>query len=284
MGRIIDIVQNYLYIDSILLQFYLGTAVKIIIIIVISRLAISLLNKLIVNFFKLYPRLRADVNKSDTLTGILKSIVKYTVYIIMGISILNVLNIPTEPLLATAGLGGLAIGFGAQSLVRDVFTGFFILFEDQYGVGDYVTIGEMTGTVEDMGLRTTKIRAFNGDLHIIPNGEVKTVTNHSRGNSLAIVDVGISYEADAEAAMAVLKEIVDIYYKQNSDKIVEMPDVLGIIKFNESEVLIRTIIRVQPLMHWKVEREIRKQILEAFKDHNIEIPYPKRVIINKEEA
>lgn len=284
MERVIAAMQNYINIDAVLLRYYISAAFRIIVIIVISRLAISLSNRLIINFFKLYPKLRADEKKTNTLTGILRSIVKYAVYIIMGISILNVLDIPTEPLLATAGLGGLAIGFGAQSLVRDVFTGFFILFEDQYGVGDYITIGDMTGTVEDMGLRTTKIRSSNGDLHIVPNGEVKTVTNHSRGNSQATVDVGISYEADVENAMSVLKEIVDDYYERNIEIIAERPEVLGIIKFNESEVVIRTIIQAKPLMHWKVEREVRKQVLEAFKSQGIEIPYPKRIIINKEEA
>lgn len=284
MKDIFEIIQNYISIDAVQLRFYLGAALKILIIIAISRIIIAIGNRIIVNFFRLYPKGKTDGKKSGTLIGILKSIVKYTVYTIMGISILNVLNIPTEPLLATAGLGGLAIGFGAQSLVRDVFTGFFILFEDQYGVGDYVTIGDMTGAVEDMGLRTTKIRAFNGDLHIIPNGEVKTVTNHSRGNSLAIVDVGISYEADAENAMAVLREIADDYCKRNNDSIAGKPEVLGITKFSESEIVIRTVIQAKPLMHWKVERELRKRILEAFKNNNIEIPYPKRVIINREEA
>ncbi|MGE5630601.1 MAG: mechanosensitive ion channel family protein [Caulobacteraceae bacterium] len=276
--------QNYINVDSLLIGYYLSIALKIVVIIIISRIIISIANRLIVKAFRLHPKLRADEKKSNTLIGILRSIVKYAVYIIMGISILNVLNIPTEPLLATAGLGGLAIGFGAQSLVRDIFTGFFILFEDQYGVGDYITTGSMTGTVEDMGLRTTKVRASNGDLHIIPNGEVKTVTNHSRGNSLATIDVGIAYEADAEKAMDVLKEITKEYYSRNSEKIAQEPEVLGIIKFNESEVVIRTIIQAKPLLHWQVEREVRLLVLEAFKKQNIEIPYPKRVVINQKDA
>jgi len=273
-----------LSIDNIIWSNYLFAAIKVIVIIVIARVSISILNKIIMNVFKLYPKLKMDEKKSTTLTGILKSIVKYTVYIITIISILNVLGIPTAPLLATAGLGGLAIGFGAQSLVKDFFTGFFILFEDQYGVGDFVSIGDMTGTVEDIELRITKIREYNGALHIIPNGEVKTVTNYSRGDSLAIVDIGIAYEVDAERAMAVLRELAERYYNNNLESIVQKPDVLGIIKFNESEVVIRTVVRTKPLMHWKTERELRKQILEIFKDQGIEIPYPRRVIISQEEV
>jgi len=263
--------------------YYAIMAVKAIAIIVISRMAISIINRLITNFFKLYPRLRKDENKSDTLAGILKSLVKYTIYIIMVISVMNVFNIPTAPLLATAGLGGIAIGFGAQSLVKDVFTGFFILFEDQYGVGDYVTIGNMTGTVEDIGLRITKIRAFNGDIHIIPNGEIKTVTNHSKCDSLAIVEVAIAYEEDAGKAMAILREVMEEYYKNNQETLVEAPSVLGITRFDESGVVIRATVKTKPLMNWKTERELRGKVLEVFKERGIEIPYPKRVIIAKAE-
>lgn len=284
MDRFMQSMYDFLRIDSIIWSYYLLVALKTLLIIVAARVSISILNRVIMNIFKLYPRFRMDEKKSTTLAGILKSIVKYTVYIITIISVLNVFNIPTASLIATAGLGGLAIGFGAQSLVKDVFTGFFILFEDQYGVGDFISIGDMTGTVEDIGLRTTQIREYNGDLHIIPNGEVKTVTNHSRGNSLAIVDIGIAYEVDAERAMAVLRELSEGYYMNNLESIVEKPEVLGIIKFNESEVMIRTVIRTKPLMHWKTERELRKHILEAFKDQGIEIPYPRRVVIKKEEA
>ncbi|HYE81891.1 MAG TPA: mechanosensitive ion channel family protein [Clostridia bacterium] len=284
MDIFMQMMKDFMGTDSMVLGYYIMMVMKAVVVVVIGRISISILNRVIMNVFKLYPKFKADEKKASTLTGILKSIVKYTIYAIVIISVLNVFNIPTAPLLATAGLGGLAIGFGAQSLVKDVFTGFFILFEDQYGVGDLVTIGSMEGTVEDMGLRITKIREFNGDLHIIPNGEIKTVTNHSRGDSLAIIDVGIAYEMDTERAIAVLREMAEWYYNNNSESIVEAPNVLGITKFNESEVVIRTVVRTKPLMHWKTERELRKHILEAFKEKSIEIPYPKRVIIRKEEA
>lgn len=273
-------VQELMTADNTALVYYLSMAVKVVVIIAISRIFISIINRVIGNFFNLYFKLRMDESKSTTLSGILKSLIKYVVYIIMGISILNVLNIPTAPLLATAGLGSLALGFGAQSLVKDVFTGFFILFEDQYGVGDLVTIGGMNGTVTELGLRITKLKAFSGDIYIIPNGEIKTVTNHSKGDSRAVVDVGIAYEEDAERAMAVLREVAEGYYNNNQEAIVERPEVLGIVQFNESDVLIRTIIQTKPLMHWKTERELRKLVLEAFKGQGIEIAYPKRVIIS----
>jgi len=276
--------QDLMNIDNVLFGYYVMMVIKAVVIIVICRIAISIFNRIITKFFKLYPKFRLDEKKSTTLAGILKSIVKYTVYLIMVISVLNVLEIPTAPLLATAGLGGLAVGFGAQSLVKDVFTGFFILFEDQYGVGDYVTIGSMTGTVEDIGLRITKIRAFNKDLHIIPNGEVKTVTNHSKGNSLAVIDIGISYSADAEKAIDVLKMLAEGYYKSKPEELLKQPEVLGIVKFNQSEVVLRVIAETKPLMHWETERNLRKLALDAFKENKIEIPYPPKIIIDKEEA
>lgn len=284
MENVVQKLQGQINIDSMMLSNYIIVAIKIAVIIIVGRISISIINRIIMNFFKLYPKLKMDEKKSTTLAGILKSIIKYTVYIIIAISVLNVLNIPTAPLLATAGLGGLAVGFGAQSLVKDVFTGFFILFEDQYGVGDYVTIGSMTGTVEDIGLRITKIRSFNGDLHIVPNGEVNTVTNHSRGNSLAIIDIGISYESDVVKAKAVLEELTEKYYRSKPDGVLQKPEVLGIVKFNESDMVIRTIVKTKPLSHWKIERDLRQLILEAYKQQSIEIPYKKRIIINKAEA
>lgn len=274
-------ISQYFQMDTSLLYYYASIAIKVIVIFVLSKLAIVLLNRVVIKVFKLYPRFKIDEKKSGTLAGILNSVIKYVVYIIMGISILDTLNIPTQPILATAGLGGIAIGFGAQSLVRDVFTGFFILFEDQYGAGDYVTINGVTGTVEELGLRITRIRSFNGELHIIPNGEIKAVTNASRGNSLAIIDVGITYESDQEKALGILTEVASVYFENNKDKAAERPSVLGIIRLEEYGVIVRTVVKTQQLMHWDVERELRKLILDAFKKEKIEIPYPKRIMVEK---
>jgi len=283
MDIFLNKISEYFQIDSTMLYYYAALAIKIVFIFVLSKIVIVVLNRVIVNVFRLYPKFKMDEKKSGTLVGILRSVVKYAVYIIMGISILDTLNIPTQPILATAGLGSLAIGFGAQSLVRDVFNGFFILFEDQYAVGDYITINGVTGTVEDIGLRITRIRSFNGELYIIPNGEVKAVINASRGNSLAIVDVGVAYENDQEKALGILTDTATLYFEKNKDKVAEKPEVLGIIRLGESDVVIRTIIKTQPLMHWKVEREMRMLILEVFKKEKIEIPYPKRVMLEKKQ-
>ena len=283
MSDIIRNIADTLRWDTDLVYYYGGIVLKLVVIFILARFSIFILNKVIVRIFRLYPRFKMDEKKSGTLAGILKSVIKYVVYIIMGISVLETLNIPTQPILATAGLGGVAIGFGAQSLVKDVFTGFLILFEDQYAVGDYVTINGVTGTVEDMGLRITSIRSFKGELHIIPNGEIRVVTNLSRGNSLAVVDVSIAYESDREKAIYVLSAVAAEYFEKNKDKVAESPEVQGIIKLGESDVVIRTILRTFPLMHWRVEREMRLLVLEAFREENIEIPYAKRVLLEKRE-
>lgn len=282
MNRVLQLLHKYTNFKMDMLGMYVFIFIKAVLIIVLGKIIISVLNKVINNIVRFYPKLKVDERKTGTLTGLLKSVVRYTVYIIMGISVLDTIGIPTQPLLATAGLGGIAIGFGAQSMVKDVFTGFLILFEDQYSVGDFITIDGITGTVEDMGLRITKIRSFKGELHIIPNGEVKIVTNLSRGNALAIVDVGIAYEEDEERAMIVMGEAVEKFYNENVDKLAASPEVLGIVNFGESDVVLRAIVKTLPLMHWSVERGLRKAILEGFKKNNVEIPYPRRVMIKGE--
>src|SRR5699024_6993326 len=136
----------------------------------------------------------ADEKKINTLSTVLKNIIKYIFYFIGLVMVLDMFNISTSSILATAGIGGLAIGFGAQSLVKDIITGFFILFEDQFSVGDYVKIGEYEGIVEELGVRVTKIRDFSGELHIIPNSNIGAVTNRTRGAMRALVKVSVAYE------------------------------------------------------------------------------------------
>lgn len=284
MDRFLAFLENYAGFTPQMLGAYVMIAIKLAFIFAAAKLAIYILNKIVAKIFKLHPKLRVDERKTNTLTGILKSVIKYTIYIIMVISMLEALNIPTQPLLAAAGLGGLAIGFGAQSLVRDVFTGFFILFEDQYSVGDFVTINNIAGTVEDMGLRVTKIRSNKGELNTIPNGEIKIVTNLSRGNAVAMVEVSIAYEMDEEKAMRVLAEAAEAFCEANKENITDKPEVVGITSLGESEVVIRTVLKTLPLMHWKIERGFRKAVLEAFKKNNIEIPYPRRVLLEKKAS
>ncbi|MFY9594545.1 MAG: mechanosensitive ion channel family protein, partial [Caldicoprobacterales bacterium] len=220
---------------------------------------------------------------NQTLKALTKSVLRYTVYFVAGLMILGELGVNTSSILATAGIGGLAIGFGAQSLVKDVITGFFIIFEDQYGVGDVIKIQDITGTVEEIGLRITKIRGFKGDVNIIPNGQITVVTNYSRENSAAIVDVNLAYENDIDKAIKVMEKVSREYAAQNPD-IVEEPQVFGITSMDNVGLTLRLVARTLPMKHWGIERELRKVIKEAFEQNNIQISYPKVVILDKEET
>ena len=184
---------------------------------------------------------------------------------------------------ALASAGGFAIGLGAQSLVKDLINGFFVLFEDQYGVGDHVTIGQFSGIVESIGIRTTVLRDFTGDLHLIPNGSVLEVTNHSRGDIRFIVDVEIAYEENIDSAIEVIKKANAQFEKKYEDKLRGEIDVLGVLSLNASGVTIRVVGRAEPLSQWEMERELRKEIKIALDEAGIEIPYPKTAIINKSE-
>jgi small conductance mechanosensitive channel len=146
---------------------------------------------------------------------LLNSVLKYTIYIIAALTIMtNIFGIKAEAIIVPAGIGGVVLGFGAQSLIKDVISGFFILLENQFSVGDTITIENMNGTVEEIELRITKIRNFNGDLYIIPNGEIKRVTNHTRGNKGAIVDVPVEYREDTSKIMETAKKVCDQIKKE----------------------------------------------------------------------
>ncbi|SKC88297.1 mechanosensitive ion channel family protein [Maledivibacter halophilus] len=257
-------------------------ATKIILIIILARLVIRITNALIDKFIdnRDKVKLKLDESRINTAKGVLKSITRYTIYFIALVPILAEMNIDIKSIIAAAGIGGLAIGFGAQNLVKDIITGFFILFEDQFAVGDYIEIEGKNGVVEEMALRITKIRDFSGDLHIIPNGAITKVTNRCRGNMRAKVDMSIAYEENIERAINVLKRASESISKENND-IIEGPIVLGVTSFGASDVIITIIAKVKPMSQWEVERIMRKRFKEVFDEEGIEIPYPKRVVYNE---
>lgn len=259
--------------------------IKIILIWIVANILIRVGSFLIRSLFDSQARSRVSINKTknETLKALIKSILRYTVYFIAALMVLGELGVNTSSILATAGIGGLAIGFGAQSLVKDVISGFFIIFEDQYGVGDFVKIQDITGTVEEIGLRITKIRGFKGDINIIPNGQITVVTNYSRENSAAIVEVNLAYENDIDKAIAIMEKVSREYAAENPD-IVEEPKVFGITAMDHVGITLRLVARTLPLKHWGVERELRKLIKEAFDENNIQISYPRFVILDKEKS
>nr|WP_156288654.1 mechanosensitive ion channel family protein [Oceanobacillus salinisoli] len=221
-----------------------------------------------------------SAGRSKTLQALSVNIFTYfLMFIVIGI-VFELFGLDIKALLAGAGIVGLAIGFGAQGLVSDVVTGFFILLEKQIDVEDYVTIAGKDGIVEEIGLRTTKLRGFDGTLHYIPNREIASVSNHSRGNMRALVDIGISYDDDMDKAMQVLQNACDDIADQEED-IIEGPDVVGVQALGSSDVVIRVICKTKNMEQFSVERKLRKSLKEALDQNGIEIPYPHQVMINK---
>ncbi len=257
-------------------------ALMILLILVVARIGMSLGYLLIERVFQVQyipGKISFDERRVNTLKALLKSVLRYAIYFIAAITILDELNVPVTAVLSAAGILGLAVGFGAQNLVRDVITGFFILFEDQFSVGEYIETAGVGGIVEEVGLRATKLRDWGGQLHIIPNGEITKVTNHNRGSMRALVEVGVAYEEDINHVLKVLGEIAKSMARDYAHVITEGPDVLGVVNLGESEVVVRIIAKTKPMEQWAVEREMRRRIKETFDKEGIEIPYPRRVYI-----
>jgi len=216
-----------------------------------------------------------DERRVLTLKTLTKSVLRYATYFVVGFTIIGQLaqftNTDPKGFLAGAGILGVALGFGAQSLVKDVITGFFILLENQYGVGEYITTGSFSGFVEELGLRVTKIRDWGGEYHIIPNGQITAVTNFSRGSMRAVVEVGIAPAEDIDKTLSVMNRVAETVGRELAEVIVEGPEVLGVTAFGSGEVVIRTIAKTKPMEQWRVERELRKQFKEAFNREGIRI-------------
>jgi moderate conductance mechanosensitive channel len=268
------------------LWFAIGESVlKIIAILIITGLFIRVGKIAIRNFFKVRTRgpLRITERREATLMKLLENMLTYVVYFIAIMSILAAVAIDVKAMLAGAGIVGLAVGFGAQSLVKDIITGFFIIFEDQFSVGDYVRIGQFEGTVEEIGLRTTKIKGFTGEINILPNGSIVEVTNFSLYNSVAVLDIGIAYEGDIEYAEKVMQE----YLETTTDRypeLVKTPELLGVQQFGASEVVLRIVAETLPMKHWYIGRKLRKDLKLLLDQHGIEIPFPRMVMYSRQEG
>ncbi|WP_422446297.1 mechanosensitive ion channel family protein [Thermoanaerobacterium sp. DL9XJH110] len=256
--------------------------IRVLVVLLLGLLAIKIGEGLIDRIFLIrpYEKLHLNENKRKTLTSLLKSVIRYVTYFVMLVNILEIFGVRTASLLTAAGIGGLAVGFGAQSLVKDVISGFFIIFEDQYSVGDYIETAGVGGTVEELGIRTTRLRDFGGQLHIIPNGQITLVTNHSRGAMRAMVQVSIAYEEDLDRTLDILEEVCREVKEKRGD-IVEGPAVLGVTDMGPSGVVVTIVAKTVPMQQWSVEREIRRAVKERFDREGIEIPYPRTVYIRK---
>ena len=260
-------------------------SIRITLIVLVSMLVVRVLKVLIRRVFsvKIKGPLRRSKRREETLLKLLQSAVAYVVYFAAILAVLGEFQIDAKGLLAGAGVLGLAVGFGAQNLVRDVITGFFILFEDQFSVGDYVKVGAAVGTVEEIGLRTTKIQAMTGEMHIIPNGNITEVVNYSIRNSLAILDIGIAYEADIRKAERVIEEFLQTLPNEEYEEVVATPELVGVESLGASDVVLRITAETEPVMNFAVARKLRRDIKLVLEENDIEIPYQKMVIFHEDD-
>src|SRR5690606_35677666 len=218
--------------------------------------------------------------RAKTVSGLLTQVGRIVIITFVVILVLDTfMNI--TPLLAGAGIIGLAISFGSQSLVKDVISGFFILMERQFDVGDVVAIADKSGTVERMSLRMVVLRDLDGSIHVIPNGQISTVTNHTRGWSRAVVDLGVAYHTNVDEAIEILRDeaarfAADPLWKPRLDGI---PEVVGVEGLGDSKVTLRVLLRTRPGKHWEVGREYRRRAIIRLDREGVKVPNPNRTVI-----
>lgn len=214
------------------------------------------------------------VQRAETIGAVVRSIITILIWSIAVLTVLEVLGVNLAPLLAGAGIAGIALGFGAQSLVRDFLSGLFMLMEDQYGVGDVIDTGVATGTVEGVSLRTTRLRDVDGVVWHVPNGAIVRVGNKSQQWSRAVVDVPVTFEADTGAATEVIHQVAEAVWHdpEFASIILAEPSVLGVESLDPGRVVIRVVVRTQPQQQWRVERELRTRIKTALDSAGIALP------------
>lgn len=224
--------------------------------------------------------------RAETLVTISNTIVKIVVVSFGVLMIVKELGIDIGPLLAGAGIMGLAIGFGSQALVKDVVTGFFILMENQFRVGDVIKAANHSGLVEKITLRTTILRDLDGTVHVIPNGEVGTVSNMTYIWSRAVIDIGVSYRADIDRVMDLMIQVAKGMKddpKWGAD-IIEDPTLLGVDSFDDSSINVRIMIKTTPLFQWNIAREYRRRLKNRFDAEGIDMPFPQRTLSLDKDA
>ena len=215
--------------------------------------------------------------RARTIGSVLKSVVSIVLLTWVVLAILSVLGVNIAPFIASAGVIGLAIGFGAQNLVRDFVTGIFMLLEDQYGVGDIVDLGEAVGEVESVGLRITTVRDVDGTLWYVRNGEIARVGNMSQEYAVARVELPVALTADVDRAQEVALAAAHAAVESDalSEHVTGEPDMLGVQELSADQLILRMTVTTKPNSQWKVQRTLRREILRAYDEHGIELPYPR---------
>ncbi|MEE9299150.1 MAG: mechanosensitive ion channel family protein [Acidimicrobiia bacterium] len=218
--------------------------------------------------------------RAQSLGAVLRSIASLVIYTMAAIIALGEFGVSLGPLVAGAGIVGVAVGFGAQTLVKDFLSGIFMLIEDQYGVGDVIDVGDATGVVEEVNLRTTQIRDVDGTVWFIPNGEIRRIGNKSQQWARAVLDVEVAYDTDIDHASAVIKRVADSLWHEQLEKatVLEEPEIWGVQELGASAIAIRVALKTEPGEQFATGRQMRQRLKEAFDAEGIEIPFPQHTV------
>lgn len=261
------------------LHLFSTVPLRVIVILILAWLLMAMSRKL-VRVFRNYMNARADSaeekRRIETLARVFRHTTIVVISLVAGMLALSELGISIAPILGAAGVVGIAVGFGAQSLIKDYFNGFFLLLENQIRQGDVVEVGGKGGLVEDVTLRYVRLRDYEGSVHYIPNGLISTVTNKSRGFAHAVIDVGIAYRENVDEALEVMREVGAQMRASEAfaAKILEDIDIAGVESWADSAVVLRCRFKTATLEQWGVRREFLRRLKEAFDTRGIEIPYP----------
>ena len=273
LGNTLSMFNNFIgkYFDEKTWVYVTETLIKIILVLVLSKVIIKLGEKMVRKVFLMRAKspLRTNERREATLLKLLENVITYVVYFIAAMMILEYCGLPVKGLLAGAGIFGLAIGFGAQSLVKDIISGFFVIFEDQFSVGDYIKINTFEGEVLEIGLRTTKLKSKTGELHVIPNGSIVQVTNFSILNSVSIVDVIIPNDDQVERAEKLIQRQLS-RLEIKIEEIVKGPELKGIETLSPTEIVLRIVTETKPMKENEVSRLIRKELKAILDEFGIE--------------
>lgn len=224
--------------------------------------------------------------RAETMGSLLKSITTGVILAIVVVMVLSQLGTNVAPIIASAGILGIAFGFGAQNLVKDFLSGIFMILEDQYGVGDAVDLGEASGTVEAVGLRVTRLRDVNGTVWYVRNGEILRVGNQSQNWARTVLDITVDYEADLDRVQVILQEEATTMYEDDQfhDVIIEQPEVWGVERFDKDGAVVRVVLKTAPLQQWLVARAMRQRVKARFDQEGIRIPTTFRTMTDEEPA
>ena len=271
--------MNFSVIISAIKDWALTTGIKIILVVIFTLIVIKVIKAVSNRLATVFLKKRSDEEskkRAKTLASVTQNFLIIMVLVVAAITVIGQLGIEIAPLLATAGIAGVAIGFAGQSLIKDIINGFFLLLWDQIRVGDYINISDKSGLVEMINMKMTVLRDFAGNVHYIPNGSIDVVTNMTKDYSRYLFEIGVAYREDVDEVMDVIRG-VDSELREDPDfkeDILEPIEIFGLDKFADSALIIKARTTTKPLKQWRIAREFNRRLKKKFDEEDIEIPFP----------